>query len=128
MATLINHLPSARILYGSFSQDIEFPDLPRLNDEAKLLWWKIDNSSPPRRETKINIVSSSPVETTVPDAVATAIAGVSSVVDAIKEMRSLPTSPSLEDMLAQAVRLRGTPENIDEWARRLASDISSLTD
>jgi hypothetical protein len=57
-----------------------------------------------------------------------AIAGLRSVVDAIKDERPLLLSPDLDDLLTRAVQARGTPADIEQWARRLAADVSDLAD
>ena len=58
----------------------------------------------------------------------TAMAELRAVVNEIREVRPLPPAPSLDDLLARAVQLRGTPANIEEWARQLASDVGELVD
>jgi len=39
-----------------------------------------------------------------------------------------PMSQGFEELLTQALQQRGTPENVDTWARTLADDVGDLTD
>jgi len=52
-----------------------------------------------------------------------------SIVAAIRESRPLPLpTAEMDQLLTQAINARGTPENIREWADRLAADVGDLTD
>jgi len=50
------------------------------------------------------------------------------VVRAIRETRPLASTPEFDDLLGRAARAHGTPDDIEEWARRLAEDVSGLAD
>lgn len=50
------------------------------------------------------------------------------IVSAIRQARPLASTPEFEVLLTRAAQAHGTPENIEEWARRIAEDISDLTD
>jgi len=57
------------------------------------------------------------------------ITGLQDVISAINESRLLPSpTAEMDSLLAKAIQIRGTPENVSEWAARLAEDISNLTD
>jgi len=49
-------------------------------------------------------------------------------VSAIRQARPLASTPQLDELLTRAAQAHGTPENIEEWARRLAEDVSELSD
>jgi hypothetical protein len=50
------------------------------------------------------------------------------IVSAIRQARPLASTPQLDELLTRAAQAHGTPENIEEWARRLAEDVSELSD
>jgi len=50
------------------------------------------------------------------------------IVSAIRQARPLTSAPDFDALLMRAAQAHGTPENIEEWARQLAEDISDLTD
>jgi len=50
------------------------------------------------------------------------------IVSAIRQGRPLASTPEFDVLLTRAARAHGTPENIEEWARQLAEDISDLVD
>jgi len=59
----------------------------------------------------------------------TAVAELRGVVCAIKQSRLLASaSPEFDALLDRAVAYRGTPADIEAWAKRLAGDIADLTD
>jgi len=54
--------------------------------------------------------------------------GVREIVGAILGARPLPTEQSLSELLVQAAVSRGTPANIETWARDIADGASKLND
>ena len=50
------------------------------------------------------------------------------IVSAIRQARPLASTLEFDALLVRAAQAHGTPGNIEEWARRLAEDISALTD
>lgn len=63
------------------------------------------------------------------DEVRNAMAALRDVVAIIREGRTLPANAELENLLTQALpSQRAAPENVEEWARRLAESVGVLTD
>jgi hypothetical protein len=69
-------------------------------------------------------------DATIPGEVLIDIAMVElrAVVSAIQGAGQLPLSADLDDLLTRAAGLRGTPANVEEWARQIAADVSDLKD
>ena len=126
---LIHYLPSPPIVYGSTSQDFDFPAYPYSETEAELQWWAVSTFRAPQG-TQFSIVPAGIASEPTPiiDATSAAMADLRAVVGAIQEARALPVTPGLDELLARAVQLRGRPNNIEEWARQLATDVGKLTD
>ena len=59
---------------------------------------------------------------------ANVMAGLHTVVSAIQENRSLPSSPELDALMDQVIQSQRMPEDIREWAQSLAGDVGDLTD
>lgn len=45
-----------------------------------------------------------------------------------EQFQTAQPSPEFEELLRKAAANRGTPENIQEWAHKLASSVAHLTD
>jgi hypothetical protein len=69
-------------------------------------------------------------DATIPGEVLIDIAMVElrAVVSAIQGAGQLPLRADLDDLLTRAAGLRGTPANVEEWARQIAADVSDLKD
>ena len=77
-------------------------------------------------------MTNSPFPTVVferePSLVAASIASLRDIVSSIKEGTPLPPMLGINDLFMRAAQMRGTPGNLQEWARQLATDIGEFTD
>jgi hypothetical protein len=68
------------------------------------------------------------LETVFESAIQAGLSELRAIVSAIRQARPLTSTPQLDELVARAAQAHGAPENIEEWARRLAEDDSELGD
>ncbi len=140
LATVMKCLPQPTLIYETSCSDSNFSFPSISNSEARedSLWWTIDVPfAVPQSGTQFSMAASgasvgtaSPCVNSGNDyvAAADAMARLDAIVDAITGARPLPCSPALDDLLARAVQSQGKPQNVREWARRLAESVGDLED
>jgi hypothetical protein len=59
---------------------------------------------------------------------ASGLVDMQNIVAVIRDRSPLRLSDRIEALIERAVQARGTPDNVEDWARRLANDVRDLTD